>query len=180
MNLSSPLRQKDLLSKRCDSMPPSPLTSVGRNREGTRGRRASLWNPCRLRHRPSPCVCVPPSLCAAASRPLPPPPLPRRPLPRRGISRRRDSPGRRPSRQQHPQPHPTRRRRRIRRPAGEPGGSGGPGGACSLMSSLPLLPAPLPVSLLAGFRGFPGFRGLPIPPSAGPVPPPAPRAAGSR
>ena len=63
---------------------------------------------------------------------------------------------------------------------GESGGSGGPGGACSLMSSLPLLPAPLPVSLLAGFRGFPGFRGLPIPPSAGPVPPPAPRAAGSR
>src|SRR6201989_2313641 len=49
---------------------------------------------------------------------------------------------------------------------GEPGGSGGPGGACSLMSSLPLLPAPLPVALLVGVRGFPGFRGLPIAPSA--------------
>src|SRR5690349_7053867 len=44
---------------------------------------------------------------------------------------------------------------------GEPGGSGGPGGACSLMSSLPLLPARLPVSLLLGFRGLPGFRGFP-------------------
>src|SRR2546421_3614926 len=63
---------------------------------------------------------------------------------------------------------------------GEPGGSGGPGGACSLMSSLPLLPAPLLVSLLLGFPGLPGFRGLLILPSAGPVPPPAPRAAGSR
>src|SRR5215468_7053212 len=30
-----------------------------------------------------------------------------------------------------------------------PGGSGGPGGACSLMSSLPLLPAPLPEPQLA-------------------------------
>src|SRR5947207_15919479 len=45
-----------------------------------------------------------------------------------------------------------------------PGAPGGPGGACSLMSSLPLLPAPL-----LGFRGLPGFRGLRIRPSAGPV-----------
>src|SRR5215831_18409859 len=56
---------------------------------------------------------------------------------------------------------------------GEPGDSGGPGGACSLMSSLPLLPAPLPEPQLAksqfgkarlpGFQ-LPGFRGLLIRP----------------
>src|SRR5260370_18573702 len=56
----------------------------------------------------------------------------------------------------------------------EAGDSGGPGGTCSLMSSLPLLPAPLPEPALALLRG------LPIRPSAGPVPPPAPRAAGRR
>src|ERR1700761_6802456 len=56
---------------------------------------------------------------------------------------------------------------------GEPGDSGGPGGACSLMSSLPLLPAPLPGPVRR-------LRGLPIRPSAGPVPPPAPKAAGDR
>src|SRR5689334_22550290 len=57
---------------------------------------------------------------------------------------------------------------------GEPGDSGGPGGGCSLMSSLPLLPAPLPKTQPPGFRRFP------IRPSAGRVPQPAPRAAGGR
>src|SRR6516162_3985357 len=54
---------------------------------------------------------------------------------------------------------------------GLPGDSGGPGGACSLMSSLPLLPAPLPESRLQWLRlqrlRPPGHRGLPIQPSAG-------------
>src|SRR5215475_5011257 len=63
---------------------------------------------------------------------------------------------------------------------GEPGASGGPGGACSLMSSLPLLPAPLPEPQLAESRlaesrlaesRLPGFRGPLIRPSAGRVPP---------
>src|SRR5690348_5240506 len=49
------------------------------------------------------------------------------------------------------------------------GGSGGPGGACSLMRSLPLLPAPLPEPQLAKSRlaksrlrefRLPGSRGL--------------------
>src|SRR5260370_16109171 len=53
---------------------------------------------------------------------------------------------------------------------GEPGDSGEPGGACSLMSSLPLLPAPLPEPQLPEPQ-LPGLRGLPIRPSAGPVPP---------
>src|SRR5215468_7798665 len=55
---------------------------------------------------------------------------------------------------------------------GDAGDSWGPGGACSLMSSLPLLPAPLPAPQLQG--PSPGTRGLPIRPSEGPVPPPAP------
>src|SRR5262249_8362282 len=63
---------------------------------------------------------------------------------------------------------------------GEAGDSGGPGGACSLMSSLPLLPAPLAEPQLAESRPVPGLRGLPIRPSAGPVPPPAPWVAGFR
>src|SRR5580704_11277034 len=56
---------------------------------------------------------------------------------------------------------------------GLPEDSGGPGGACSLIGSLPLLPAPLREPQLAESR-LPGLRGLPPRPSAGRVPPPAP------
>src|SRR5579859_4315703 len=69
----------------------------------------------------------------------------------------------------------------------EAGDSGGPSGTCSLMSSLPLLPAPLPEPELPEPElpepelpepELPGLRRRPIPPSAGRVLPPAPRVAG--
>src|SRR2546430_71719 len=62
---------------------------------------------------------------------------------------------------------------------GEPGDSGEPGGACSLMLSLLLPAAQLRAVSPPPAAPRPGRR-FPRPPSAGRVPPPAPKAAGNR